>query len=287
MILGAIASAGLLSIGAYYALGDVGASKTHKTATSQTPQALRHTLRMARKTKAYKLFATFSKYKLLHARRAACARDMPVLLDVVNLGLLAGLSFDAALELYCTRFSGDLAEVMSEAEISWRLGVDTRHHALLNVAQMLNLPTIQYFADAVQEALTFGSPLAAVLAEQAQTMRDEQRSLTEEQIERVPVKMLIPLGTLIVPAMLLAILGPLISSAFMTVLLKEETMITRFCSRIKVLVRDMSHNQCGQGTTEYAILVGVLVVIAIVAIIAFKDKISELWNAISEGINSL
>lgn len=45
--------------------------------------------------------------------------------------------------------------------------------------------------------------------------------------------------------------------------------------------------ESGQGTTEYAILVGVLVVIAIVAIIAFKDKVSELWNAVAEGINSL
>ena len=42
-----------------------------------------------------------------------------------------------------------------------------------------------------------------------------------------------------------------------------------------------------QGTTEYAILVGVLVVIAIIAIIAFRDRVSELWTAISDGINSL
>ena len=46
-------------------------------------------------------------------------------------------------------------------------------------------------------------------------------------------------------------------------------------------------NRCGQGTTEYAILVGVLVVIAIVAIVAFKDKVSQLWDAIASGINSL
>lgn len=43
----------------------------------------------------------------------------------------------------------------------------------------------------------------------------------------------------------------------------------------------------GQGTTEYAILVGVLVVIAIVAILAFRDKVSEMWDAIASGINSL
>ena len=43
----------------------------------------------------------------------------------------------------------------------------------------------------------------------------------------------------------------------------------------------------GQGTTEYAILVGVLVVIAIVAITLFRPKIQELWDAIATGINGL
>lgn len=43
----------------------------------------------------------------------------------------------------------------------------------------------------------------------------------------------------------------------------------------------------GQGTTEYAILVGVLVVIAIVAITLFRPKIQELWDAIAVGINGL
>lgn len=46
-------------------------------------------------------------------------------------------------------------------------------------------------------------------------------------------------------------------------------------------------SQEAQGTTEYAILVGVLVVIAILAIAIFKPKLEELWNAIAEGINGL
>lgn len=52
-------------------------------------------------------------------------------------------------------------------------------------------------------------------------------------------------------------------------------------------LRGLKEDESGQGTTEYAILVGVLVVIAIVAIIAFKGKVSELWEAITSGINSL
>lgn len=53
--------------------------------------------------------------------------------------------------------------------------------------------------------------------------------------------------------------------------------------RAEALLREES----AQGTTEYAILVGVLVVIAIIAIVAFKSKVEELWNAIKDGINSL
>ncbi len=43
----------------------------------------------------------------------------------------------------------------------------------------------------------------------------------------------------------------------------------------------------GQGTTEYAILVGVLVLMAIIAIVAFRDRLQQLWDDITSGINSL
>lgn len=55
------------------------------------------------------------------------------------------------------------------------------------------------------------------------------------------------------------------------------------CARMRVKLAEAK----GQGTTEYAILVGVLVVIAIVAVTAFKGKIQELWTAITTGINGL
>lgn len=57
--------------------------------------------------------------------------------------------------------------------------------------------------------------------------------------------------------------------------------------RMRTLLQELVRDESGQGTTEYAILVGVLVVIAIIAILAFRDRVSELWEAIASGINSL
>ena len=56
---------------------------------------------------------------------------------------------------------------------------------------------------------------------------------------------------------------------------------------IQMKLGALARSESGQGTTEYAILVGVLVVIAIIAILAFRGRVQELWSAIAEGINSL
>ncbi len=146
----------------------------------------------------------------------ACNREIPEMLDVLVLGLSAGLSFDMSLGLYSTYFKNELAHLMRLAMMSWQLGMQTRSEALQALAKELGSPAFKSFVVAVEEALVFGSPLAAVLTRQAELCREQQRSLVEEQIEKAPVKMLIPLGTLIVPAMLLSILGPLLVAATQT-----------------------------------------------------------------------
>ena len=153
----------------------------------------------------------------LDRRRAACLRELPGLIDVLTLGLMAGLSFDASLELYLSRYDTELSAAFGEAMTSWRMGVAGRGEALEGLAEQMGVSALGSFASIVSQALEFGSPLAEALEAQAQVIRDEQRSELEEEIERVPVKMLVPLGTLIVPAMLLAILGPLLSSSLGTV----------------------------------------------------------------------
>ena len=58
-------------------------------------------------------------------------------------------------------------------------------------------------------------------------------------------------------------------------------------SRAVTRAYGLARSTKGQGTTEYAILVGVLVVIAILAIVVFRPKVQELWDAIAEGMGKL
>jgi tight adherence protein C len=142
-----------------------------------------------------------------------CLTEVPRMLDMLTLGLSAGLSFDASLDLYCARSATRLADRMAATQLKCRLGVATRDQALADLANDLDAPALRRFASAVRESMEFGSPLAAVLARQADLMRTEQRLQLEESIEKVPIKMLVPLGCLVVPAMLLAIMGPLVAGA--------------------------------------------------------------------------
>ncbi len=140
-------------------------------------------------------------------------RDMPCFLDIVTLCISAGLSFDASIDMYCERFDTDLAGLLSDAMLSWRMGVESRADALDRLAREVDAPAMARFGAAVNDALAFGAPLAEALEQQAQVIREEQRAQVEEEIEQLPVRMLIPLATLIVPAMLISILGPLLGPA--------------------------------------------------------------------------
>ena len=97
--------------------------------------------------------------------------EVSEMIDVVRLGLSAGLSFDAALEVFCANRRSTLALRLERACMAWRVGVGTREDELLAAARDLDV--------------------------------------------RAPVKLLIPTGTLILPALLLSILGPLLGAGGM------------------------------------------------------------------------
>ena len=141
--------------------------------------------------------------------------DVSEMIDVVRLGLSAGLSFDAALEVFCANRTSVLAVRLERACMAWQVGVGTREDELLAAAHDLDVRALETFAITVGQALALGAPLAETLAAQSREIRAAHRAAVEREIERAPVKLLIPTGTLILPALLLSILGPLLGAGGM------------------------------------------------------------------------
>ena len=147
--------------------------------------------------------------------KAVSLGEASEMIDLICLGLSAGLSFDASLSLYCRERDSRLARRMEQACMSWQIGMQTREEALMDVAADLELRALESFATAVTQALTLGAPLASTLSAQSAECRAAHRAEVERNIERAPVKILIPTGTLILPALLLSIIGPLLAAGGM------------------------------------------------------------------------
>ena len=141
--------------------------------------------------------------------------EVSEMIDVVRLGLSAGLSFDAALEIFCANRRSVLALRLERACMAWQVGVGTREDELLAAAHDLDVRALETFAITVGQALALGAPLSETLAAQSREIRAAHRAAVEREIERAPVKLLIPTGTLILPALLLSILGPLLGAGGM------------------------------------------------------------------------
>lgn len=144
------------------------------------------------------------------ARADEVERDLPEMVEVVALGLRSGMSFDRSLELYCRHFDGRLAGALESARRRWTMGLATREEALRGMASGYDSSLLSRMVESTVRSLRFGSSLAEALDAFAEEARDARKARLEERIAKTPVKMMLPVGTLILPAMLLLVLGPVL-----------------------------------------------------------------------------
>ena len=137
-------------------------------------------------------------------------RSMSEMLEVVALGVRSGLSFDRSLQLYTGHFDDGLARECAAAQRSWQAGLAARQDALRALAQGYDNPLFSRTVSAIIRSLRFGTSLGEVLEQSAEQARAARKAQVEERVAKAPVKMMIPTGTLILPAMLLLVLGPVL-----------------------------------------------------------------------------
>lgn len=153
---------------------------------------------------------TWALRRLERERALELERSLPEMLEVVALGLRSGLSFDRSFQLYSMHFPSSFARSCASAQKSWSLGLRTRDEALRELAQSYRSDQLERTAERIVRSLRFGSALAPDLEAAASEARARRRSQVEERVAKAPVKMMVPTGALILPAMLILILGPIL-----------------------------------------------------------------------------
>ena len=153
---------------------------------------------------------TLSKRRADERQKASYERDLPALLEVVALGMQAGMGFDQAFALYAERFDTPLAHCCEESLAVWRKGLKSREEGMRQLADRVATPSFRHFASSTLRALRFGAPMTQLLLDLAREARKEYRAKRQEVVAKAPVKMLLPTGALILPAMLLLVMGPII-----------------------------------------------------------------------------
>ncbi len=138
---------------------------------------------------------------------------MPELIDLLVVGVEAGLSLAAALQLAGEQLKGPLGEELRIVLQEQRMGL-TPIQALENMLGRVPTPAVEAFIRAMMQGQVLGVSIGQILRSLALEMRKRRRAQVEQQAQKAPVKMLFPLVFLIFPALFVVILGPAVASIF-------------------------------------------------------------------------
>lgn len=144
-------------------------------------------------------------------RNLEMERELPWTLDLLCLGVQAGMDFEVALDRSTRARSGPLAAEIQQVLSRIRMGV-SRRQALMEWGERAALPPLQALTGALVQADATGGSLTPVLKAQAESVRVRQLQRSETQAQQAPVKMLFPLVFCIFPVTFLVLFGPIFLS---------------------------------------------------------------------------
>lgn len=143
-------------------------------------------------------------------RQQRFEKDFPFFLDVLVLGMKAGLTFTAAVEQSVEQLrEGPVRHEFERYLRETRTGV-ARRVALDRLALRVVIPAVTNFAASVTQAEETGGSLGEVLADQARQRRQERFLRAEKLANQAPVKMLFPLIALLFPITFIIIGFPIV-----------------------------------------------------------------------------
>jgi tight adherence protein C len=140
-------------------------------------------------------------------RQKQILKSLPDAFDLITTCVEAGLGLEAALGRVAEKVEGPFGEELNIMLHEVSLG-RLRREAMKDLGERVGLPDLTTFINAVIQAESMGTSIAAVLRVQADQMRTKRRQRAEQQAQAAPIKMMFPLVLCIFPCMFLVILGP-------------------------------------------------------------------------------
>jgi len=141
------------------------------------------------------------------ARQEAIQAELPDIADQIAITVQAGLSFEQAIARTVDSTEGPLSDELGRFLHDVRLGA-SRTGAFKGLQERADVPDMTNFVRAIAQAEKTGVSIADVLQIQADELRTKRRQRAEERAMKLPVLMLLPLVTCILPPLLMVLLGP-------------------------------------------------------------------------------
>lgn len=146
-------------------------------------------------------------------RQDAIRKGLPDALDMLSVCATAGLGFDQSIQRVSEHWNTPVGYEFGRVIHEMEMGL-SRREALRNMADRLDVGELSSFVAFVLQSEQLGMAISDVLHTQAGQMRAERRFRAQEQAQKIPTKMLIPMAFLIFPAILAVVLGPALPKLF-------------------------------------------------------------------------
>jgi tight adherence protein C len=140
-------------------------------------------------------------------RQKEIQKALPDALDLLTISVESGLAFDSAMAKVTEKWDNELSRAFARVIAEIRVG-KLRREALRDMANRMDVPDVSNFIAAIIQADQLGVSISKVLRIQSEQMRVKRRQRAEEQANKAPVKMMIPLAFLIFPSIFIVLLGP-------------------------------------------------------------------------------
>jgi tight adherence protein C len=140
-------------------------------------------------------------------RKQEMLRALPDALDMLTIGVEAGLAFESALLRVGEKWQNPLTLEFRRTVAEMRMGVP-RALALKHMADRSGVREIATFVAVLVQSDALGVSISEVLHGQAAQMRVWRRQRVQELAQQASTKMVFPLVFLVLPSMFIVILGP-------------------------------------------------------------------------------